>query len=487
MFERLAERIRTSGAFSPGKVLGDYVVNQILQLGTTDGRAPTREDPSSSIGQTAVNTLLPKMGPFREIVQLNFDLALSGKTLSAWAGVTDAKEPQPRQVLAICELILEQALGGHWEIRRLIARIAGTALSEITEGKDLSRSLDLLREVATPTQEGRIFLATALAQAPHALALSGSPVAALLSAVHPQIPWQIVRNPDCLRRVLADPTMTAIVSERTSDRWLRRQLIATICNLVQGGELLDPPTDLLQRLVREEVRDAGPSYLYIVRGAEMRAYASSYLFDRASLACSGSERRFKQNKGMPDLVGHKTSRGISRDFGLEIDLACLRFDLGGGLPDFHGLQGRYGMILDMIRPSLLSTASDTRRESVESLLACESEGVRWGVAHLLPDLARVDESLHHIAVTRLLDDWHPWVLREVIEMLGKTPDVLKTERGLSYVRTILVLIEKLAESSSPITDDIKKAFVMLLSTEIGLVELVSIRLAAQGGHGAPTR
>lgn len=85
----------------------------------------------------------------------------------------------------------------------------------------------------------------------------------------------------------------------------------------------------------------------------------------------------------------------------------------------------------------------------------------WAVAAISPEIFNIDTGFHDQIISQLLKDNNVWVLRETIDALARTPDILKSDHIDKYIIRAAKRIYEMQQANDMSREEIKYPFVRL--------------------------
>lgn len=339
---------------------------------------------------------------------------------------------RPGVGLAVCRDILDSGtFARSWKYRRAFSRTLGISLAAAAQLNRGTLRQDVVARALT-SPEGAIALAAALTERTATARLApASTWQLLIGHKHPQVRWSISRGWPFVAEQLGDSDARLIEQEtfRAPDDWVRRRLILTFLRRANGWRFHHSKDRTLARsLLREELnRDRGSDFVTAVRA--WLAPTAPESFDE-----------FFRITG-PDVAANPRARAsierAIKTVGDELSVFCLRLDATAAFrrrsTQYQSTpEGRYGAIKQYLATVLSENSSLETYELVTDLLDRSDEGIRWAVIALagrwLPNLTSEEA---HTTVTRALEDEHPWVVREMLTVLGaRTTQIAKDNTTL---------------------------------------------------------
>jgi hypothetical protein len=323
------------------------------------------------------------------------------------------------------ELDASRLFQSNWKIRRMFARVVADILASQSD----RRGQKLAHRFCEPrlhTPQGILLLAEAATEHTRAAAKIGaSTLRQLLSSRQPQVVWQLLKHWGRVSPILpAGVTLGDVINSDSA--LIRRRLLLT--------RLMKDRTSLsaLRKLLRE-VNNLTEGKL---------ATSSDVRFGNALVAWAELNTSIvvptKRSPKFPllrarDILSLNKHADHDVDFNARvaeaIELDCIERDQSRGVYHFHPnesfSEGRYGYTRNHVRRAISIVPRDRLGGLLEELLRCADEGVRWAVAAEL-QCWWVRLSEREIAVDivfRLVEDEHPWIIREILQQLAKDPSL----------------------------------------------------------------
>ncbi|SHH94669.1 hypothetical protein [Desulfofustis glycolicus] len=476
MKTKKTEIIFTKGAFSPGKVYGDYVV--ILGAHSESSKNPINSfDHVSSKSfqeETEDNYLknqfnLDHLGPLKKFFNLCNTIELKEKTIIEWENISSLKVPSSSELAIICKKLFPSILhDGAWELRRELSHITGDAFSNIDSKGQLANIVDNFHDVKYSGAEGKIFFATSISKSQKVLFACREQLRTLILEDHPQVSWQIIKQNHSIPILLENIDNLAPLIEKIKNHWIRRQFLVSLFVWLSRNKQKNKDLNVvIDKIIKEERKHYGDSFLLLLARWLLINFGSSFLqnnhFNIGSKEIDNVYRVIKNrqlNKNLLITPPLSPSRFEDLKNITELyDLSCFNFDLPGTvstITDQEG-QGRYGIIVKWISGIINISNKELRKEALREIVKCNNEGIRWAIAFKLPSLYAVDQILHDQITRTLLNDLHPWVLRETIGSFRRTRNIYECKYLDSYLQTINKRISQYISINNAAAEDLKKA------------------------------
>jgi hypothetical protein len=366
-----------------------------------------------------------------------------------------------------------------WRFRRIIGRIAGEVVSLSTQG---SRQRSKVRELAEQCFEHpdtSILLAVAATSGPHAARTLGATVLKrLILQRHPQIRWLIMRGWSLVEPVVTNSFPLPRLLE-TEDRWLRRRFLLTLSRSLRSGN-----RSTIKGLIVDHLRDDSSAAGNMRFEAALRRWLSI----NADVNLSAPTRidRSKVNMDLSVIINRLKSRRDVNDinhFSAALDYHCIGLDYSSSPEALHiggaYSEGRYGIIRQWVEEGLASVHKALLFTFVSEILGCADEGVRWAISasmsNWLPKITTIRQKRD--LIMKLLNDWHPWVVRESLERLDQNLPNLYGIDPLEILEATSASIERAVEQGWE-QQEFLRGYLTVLSKYPDFVEQVKIRRVA---------
>lgn len=347
-----------------------------------------------------------------------------------------------------------------WTLRRTLSRVIGDLLGQL--GPKQYRTVGAFCEPRLNTRRGLLLLAEAASEhTASALAVGGPVLSQLLFSDHPQAIWQLLR-----RWPLVSPVML------------------TKFDINQLSEIGSASTKRMLFLIRLYAERDSPRSIRILLRAAARHPMSprsddlDVPFQRAlkqwtalNTTVESSRRKSLGNSSVhiEDLLptaawGSSAGSSLVMQIADAVELDSIERDLRnsvGGFqphPNERYSEGRYGYTRFYVRWAIRVTPSELISALLLEFLRCADEGIRWAVAAEVRSwwMRVPDRDAAFSVVALLVDDEHPWVVRETLQQLGTDP-LLSQAIGVEYLTHRAELARQRAEAEGWDTDELMAA------------------------------
>jgi Restriction endonuclease len=367
----------------------------------------------------------------------------------------------------------------NWKFRRTLGRIAGEF---VNIKRPDSRQRFQVRELAEHCFEHpdtSILLAvTATSGLYAARAIGAIMLKRLILQKHPQVRWLIMRGWPVVEPVITDSFSLPQLLE-TEDTWLRRRFLLTLIHELRSGNHLKLKSLLVEHL-HHDSSVAGDTRFEIALRRWLRLKAGIDLYAR---------RLRDISKGNIDLAVLINTLKLRRDvddihrFSAALDYHCINLDYSSSPESLHiggaYSEGRYGIIRQWVEEGLSSVHEDLLFAFIDDLLNCADEGVRWAISasmsNWLPKIIKISQ--RRKLILKLLNDWHPWVVRESLEQMGRRLSNFHGLDSLEMLTTCSASIGRAVEQGWD-EKEFLRGYLTALAYYPDLVDQITIRQVA---------
>jgi hypothetical protein len=337
----------------------------------------------------------------------------------------DTRPTEPA-LLKICEdLDVDTMFQLDWTLRRTLARVVGDVIGQLG-----SRQFGLVGhfcEERLSTRRGVLLLAEAASEhTAAALAIGGPILRQLLLSAQPQATWQLLRRWPLVSPAVPQEVEIEEIREMGTTS-TRRMLFLTRLQVARNS------SEALKNLLSAAEEGVAGALSNVAEHPFHRALRAWAAMNTTVDMPGGRSRRglllriedvlhvASWARSRSDTLTGQIAQALELD-GIERDL---RNAVGGYQPHPRERysEGRYGYTRNYVRRAIRIVPEDQMSGLLSHLLHCADEGIRWAVGAEVrnwwvrsPDLdAAID------IVLRLVDDEHPWVVRETLQQLAVDP------------------------------------------------------------------
>jgi hypothetical protein len=350
----------------------------------------------------------------------------ANRTLKKAVQISNAiTNPTGRTHLYVCnELSHTKLFQLNWKLRRMLSRVIGDVIG-FELGNDQQHLIGHFCEPRLYTPEGILLLAEAGSENTAAAeAIGESVIRRILYSSQPQAKWQLLRRWPNVSPVLSNSFNLNQINEVSSVN-LKRMLFLTYlhkecCHHNKLKQLLGHVS---------ESRDDDPNNFTLFHDALVAWLALNTSIDTPSHSTwTGPYLRINETLQTPNTYSVNDEKNLQR-IAQSLELNSIEQDLRNMAGNYepHPTQkyseGRYGHTRHYVRNALVVVPSEHIFTLLLKLLCCTDEGVRWAVAAevrnwwtLIPDSDNATS-----IVLRLINDKHPWVIRETLQQLDAEP------------------------------------------------------------------
>lgn len=411
-------------------------------------QAPEAEQ--AELNRVSVNTSqqMDRMGlslsssPFGSLLKAFNDEANASerKTLEAYlldkASAVNFTLNHPSSGIRLLRHLIEiPNLYQNWKFRRTLGRIAAEFVSPASLDSKQRLQVRDFAEHCFERPDTSILLAVTATVSPYAARTLGAPVLErLIFQQHPQVRWLMIRGWSIIEPLVSSSMPLPRLLE-SGDQWIRRRFLLT---LIRGlnSESNSSLKSLLAEHVKHDSRLTGGTRFETALGTWLSLKSGidlGILSDRdishgdTDLALLIDSLKLRPN---PDDI-HR--------FAAALDYHCISLDYSSSPQALHiggsYSEGRYGIIRQWVEEGLSSVHEDLLFTFIDGILDCADEGVRWAISasmsNWLPKIASMGQRRQ--LIFKLLNDWHPWIIRESLEQIGRS---LSNLRGLDQLELL---------------------------------------------------
>ena len=401
----------------------------------------------------------------------------TASVINAWSSITGRNIPTASETIAISKRVLLSTIAsGAWENRRRLSHIFGKALSNAPIDQTTTRLIGEIAEISSESTDGQIFFSTSFSSNGDLIHNYKNYIFDLAEQPHPQVSWQLFRQPKFLPYFLENPNLGDLSIDKASSQWLRRRLIlsASVNLPMKSNPLIADRKSLsiLRKLVSIEKKQDGLSFLKLLSDWVFSQYGESTAI--AFNTCIGYQkpnkfevRQYLKDRSLqvanimvPPLIIPNRFEQVEDSVHL-IEMFLLYFELPSSPPHSQFKQGRYGIILQWVKQLLSRVSSELRVELFSTLANTHDEGIRWAVAKSVPDVFFENIDCFSMILLQLIEDKHAWVQREAIDSLLKIY-LTKPSIDISvFIRKILRILTIRTPSKDPAKEEVMRAFLRL--------------------------
>jgi hypothetical protein len=358
----------------------------------------------------------------------------------------------------ICNLIHQIKPSSPWEIRRAMGNCLGESWSCL-HPKVAAKEVSRISEEIDFKWESQILIATAIGKANLLIEQDYVIASKILSAKHPQVRWQIAKEWDALQQ---NESFTLLLED--SDEWvIKRFMISTLNAISKDPKNLSNQSKVVisKYLSNYANSSEGVSFLRLLDLWLCKNYEFSFLQESLStpLVNINTMREFSGD------LNYKMHRFIEdpKKLATSLDLLCLDIELAK--PSASKPLGRYETISNWVQSAIEeSYLFGNLSEVFSELMKCHDEGIRWAVAHSLPNLFQMRTHLFYEIAYKLLQDDNNWTVSETLRNLAKIKGIEHNElfklaqeahswikavsllKGLDYIHEVQVAFSELLDS-----------------------------------------
>jgi hypothetical protein len=330
--------------------------------------------------------------------------------------------------LMTLQIVGEEYLKSNWHLRRGLGRFAGRILRDANaDDKKAKHEFLELFTFWMQTGNGTLTAAHSLADLSTAQIIGETRLVQLLTVQNPQVSWQLAKELSIIWRCLPFTALTVMRDKSESNRWLRRRILLSL--FMQPALLATKAgRNLWNDLLILEALHQGHVFLtalevwvrwHFAIGLDLSplGHEAPNIVDAADHFINGPIGRTLINTSSLQAALSTANAVCSPETARLWDIFAIELDhqiQTHCLEVFAEREGRYGHIRSGILRWIQEGISEVPKiNRLMELVQAEDEGVRWAVAAILPVITQnSNESLTSNLLIRLLDDDHPWVLRE---------------------------------------------------------------------------
>ncbi len=340
------------------------------------------------------------------------------------ASAANFKRSNPSSGIALLRRLLYiPTFHENWKFRRTLGRIAGEFVSTARhEPKQRFQVRDLAEHCLEHPDTSILLAVTATSGHYPARTLGATVLKRLILQKHPQVRWLIMRGWPVVEPVVTDYFSLPSLLE-TDDRWLRRRFLLTLIRELHSGNYPNLKSLLTEHIQHDSLVTGNTRFKTALgKWLSLQAGIDLYPLSRRDITEASTDLAVL----IHSLHQRQDVNDIHR-FSAALDYHCINLDYSSSPEALHiskvHSEGRYGIIRQWVEEGLASVHEDLLFTFISDVLDCTDEGVRWAISasmiSWLPKITSIAQRRE--LIFQLLNDWHPWIVRESLEQLGQNP------------------------------------------------------------------